>query len=100
MPVLQVLIGLQSKGTLARWRRYGMTAEAASRAARFLEGRVAVEMALVAELDAYAAKRATERQPRYFARMPVDERRRLAAMARAKREAANRASRSSGEEEL
>lgn len=73
-----------------------MPAEAARRLARFLRGRIEAEAALVAELEAHAAAREASRKVPYFARLPVDERRRLAAEARAKREAAQRVAERSG----
>jgi hypothetical protein len=87
MAVLQVLCGVVSRTTLSRWRKTGMTAEGARRLARFIRNRITVEEALATDLEIYAAKREAERQVPYFARYPVDERRRLAAERRALREA-------------
>ena len=63
-----------------------MPAAACERAARFLESRVAVEVALIEELRAQAARRVSERA----ARPGMSERRLLAARRRAERAAAQR----------
>ena len=75
--------------SLKRWRRDPdkMPAFQALRLAEYLEARVAGELRLIDDLREHARRHEAEKPLRYFARMPVDERRRLAAERRALRDA-------------
>lgn len=81
-----------SGASIRRWRREPdkMPAHQAMRLVRYLEERVAGEVALIRDLEAYALKHEAEKQPPYLARMTTTERRRIAAQRRAEREAAKR----------
>lgn len=67
-----------------------MPAYQAMRLVRYLEERVAGEVALIRDLEAYALKHEAEKKPPYLASMTTTERRRIAAQRRAEREAAKR----------
>lgn len=81
-----------SGASIRRWRREPdkMPAYQAMRLARYLEERVAGEVALIRDLEAYALKHEAEKRLPYLSRMTTTERRRIAAQRRAEREASKR----------
>jgi hypothetical protein len=93
--VLRCLCGIRSRSSFTAWRQKGIPPAQCERLARFLESRVERELAMVAELRAYAADAEARKRPNYFSRdLTIDERYRIAAGKRAKREARKRLRRS------
>jgi hypothetical protein len=92
LSIMAAICGVRGSGVISRWRREGIPPEQAERLARFLESRVAREVALIDELRADAGRRRAEQPRPYFARdLTITERQLIAARKRAKREAAARA---------
>ena len=90
--ILLVLCGVRSHSTTTHWRKRGIPPAHCERLARFLKSRIERELAMVAELRAYAAAAESVKLRPYFEReLTIDERYRIAAGKRAKREALRRA---------